>query len=350
MTEPHPDLADLLTRRTADLARETARLHLARHPEFAERDPEAEQRCAEDGEYHLQHLAAALAMGRPELFGEYVGWAADLLAGFGREHQELDEHLRAVVDVIAGDLGEDHGAVARATVDHALAVTPATPLSARSSLDEDRRHGGLAREVLAALLRADQHAATDLVLQAADAGTPLEELYLDVFQPCLYEVGRLWQTGQASVAQEHFVSAGVQLAMAQLSPRLFATPRVGRAIVVASVGGELHEIGGRMVADMFELHGWHSHFAGANTPSHDIAQLVVDLAVDAVAISATLPSHLPTVSEVVAAIRIASAVPILVGGRPFNQDPDLWQVVAADATATDAVTAVSAAIGLVEAA
>lgn len=346
MTEPHPDLADLLTRRAAEVAGETARRHLARHPGLAERFPAAEQRCIEDGEFHLGHLAASLTVGRDELFGEYVGWAADLLAGLGLERQELEQHLRVMVEVIASELGDHHGAVARATIDRAIEAAGSTP-GTRSSLDGDRRHSELAREMLAALLRADRHAAIDLILQAADDGTPIEELYLDVFQPCLYEVGWLWQTGRATVAQEHFVSAGVQLAMAQLYPRLFATPRVGRSIVVASVGGELHEIGGRMVADIFELHGWDTRFTGANTASSDIARLVVDVGADAAAISATLPTHLPMVIEVVAAIRAAGSVPILVGGRPFNQVPDLWQVVAADATATDAVAAVSTASSLV---
>ena len=344
----HPELARTLTTRSTDLAEETARRHLAERPELVERFPASHERCAEDGGFHVRHLAAALAMGRPELFDEYVAWTRDLFAGLGIEPDELTRHLQVLTEVIATVTDADDADVVRQVVDASLALHQARPAVPRSLLEDDRRHGELTRELLAALLRADRRRAAELILGAADDGVPIEELYLEVFQPCLYEVGWLWQTGQASVAQEHLVSAAVQLAMAQLYPRLFTAPRIGRSVVVASVGGELHEIGGRMVADIFELHGWHSHFTGANTPSASVARMVADVDPDAIAISATLPSHVPFVEEVIRDVRAASSVPILVGGRPFNQVPDLWQVVAADATASDAVTAVATATTLIE--
>lgn len=350
MTDRRPELADQLLRRCEDLARDTARLHLERYPQIYARFPGAEAKCAEDGAFHIQHLAAAVSMGRTELLDEYVAWTADLLAGFGIDPDELGRHLRTLAEVVRTALGDDAGDVTTRTIEDSLATLSEGPSDQRSLLIGGHRHAELARGFLDALLDADRHHANHMVMDAADAGTPIQELYLDVFQPCLYEVGWLWQTGRASVAQEHFVSAAVQLAMARLYPRLFATPRIDRSVIVASVGGELHEIGGRMVADIFELYGWDSHFTGANTPSREVAALVVERGADAVAISATLPSHLPMVEQMVQAIRETGEVPILVGGRPFNRTPDLWRVVAADATATDAVDAVHAAAALVDAA
>jgi len=344
----HPELARTLTTGSTGLAEETARRHLAERPELVERFPAAHERCVEDGGFHVRHLAAALAMGRPELFDEYVAWTRDLLVGLGIEPDELNRHLQVLTEVIATVTDPHDAATVRQVVDASLALHTARPAVPRSLLEDDRRHGELSREFLAALLRADRRRAAEMILGAADDCVPIEELYLEVFQPCLYEVGWLWQTGQASVAQEHLVSAAVQLAMAQLYPRLFAAPRIGHSVVVASVGGELHEIGGRMVADIFELHGWDSHFTGANTPSASVARMVADVAPQAIAISATLPSHVWSVEEAIREIRAVSSAPILVGGRPFNQVPDLWQVVAADATARDAVTAVATATTLIE--
>ena len=65
----------------------------------------------------------------------------------------------------------------------------------------------------------------------------------------LREVGRLWQMNRLSVAQEHYVTAATQLIMSQLYPLVFRTARRDRRIVAACVGGELHELGVRMVAD-----------------------------------------------------------------------------------------------------
>ena len=38
-------------------------------------------------------------------------------------------------------------------------------------------------------------------------------------------------------------------------------------MVATCIGGELHEIGIRMVADFFEMEGWDTYYLGANTPA-----------------------------------------------------------------------------------
>jgi len=58
--------------------------------------------------------------------------------------------------------------------------------------------------------------------------------------------------------------------MALLYPRVFATERAGRRMVAACVGDELHELGVRTVAEVFELHGWDSVFLGADAPPASI--------------------------------------------------------------------------------
>jgi methanogenic corrinoid protein MtbC1 len=56
---------------------------------------------------------------------------------------------------------------------------------------------------LAALLASDPRRARKLVSDAVASGTAPEELYLDVFQPALHEVGHRWAVGELSVADEH---------------------------------------------------------------------------------------------------------------------------------------------------
>ncbi|MFP4312271.1 MAG: B12-binding domain-containing protein, partial [Nitriliruptoraceae bacterium] len=193
----------------------------------------------------------------------------------------------------------------------------------------------------------DRAGAVRLVTQAVAGGMPLEDLYLDVLAPTLREVGRRWQVGEISIAQEHLATATTQLAIAQLYPQLFMSPRNGRSIVVASVGGDLHEVGARMLADLFELRGWESTFLGANTPVEELVALVVDTAPDVLAISATLPTHVEQVRASITALRDAgSDTIVLVGGRPFLQVTDLWRQVGADGTAPDARSAVEEATRL----
>ena len=47
-----------------------------------------------------------------------------------------------------------------------------------------------------------RHKATRQILQAMQDGLSIESIYLEVFQPVQYEVGRLWQMNQLTVAQE----------------------------------------------------------------------------------------------------------------------------------------------------
>jgi methanogenic corrinoid protein MtbC1 len=228
----------------------------------------------------------------------------------------------------------------------ALARLPQMPLSPPSYLDDSDPYVGIAQQYLDHLLKGNRLAASHLVLDAvAQRGVPVRDIYLHVFQPCQYEIGRLWQMNQISVAQEHFCTAATQLVMSQLYPFIFATPKCGRRLVAACVGQELHEIGLRMVADLFELEGWDTLYLGANTPAHSIAAIAADHAPDVLALSATMTFHLPNVAEVIEHVRRRPGSPpkILVGGYPFNLAPDLWREVGADGYAPDAEGAIALA-------
>ncbi len=162
-------------------------------------------------------------------------------------------------------------------------------------------------------------------------------------------MGRLWQTNQISVAQEHFCTAATQMVMSQLYPYLFTGEHKERRALVACVGGELHEIGARMVADFFEMSGWDSAFLGANTPPESILRMAEERRADVLALSATMTFHVSRVRDLIAAARAASLpARILVGGYPFNLSPDLWRKVGADGYAPDAAGAVTAAEQVLE--
>ncbi|MCK9912962.1 B12-binding domain-containing protein, partial [Microbacteriaceae bacterium K1510] len=60
------------------------------------------------------------------------------------------------------------------------------------------------------LLEGRRAEASRLVMDLVDGGVPLQTIYLDIFQQSQYEIGRLWQTGRITVAQEHYCSAATQ--------------------------------------------------------------------------------------------------------------------------------------------
>ena len=204
----------------------------------------------------------------------------------------------------------------------------------------------LAREYLHTLLGGYRGAAGRLVFDAAERGEPVGHLYLQVFQPALREIGRLWQMKKISVAQEHFCSAATQIVMSQLLPRESAAERCGRGVVVACVSGDLHEVGARMVGDFFEMAGRDTYFCGANTPHAAVVQSVVERAADVLAVSATMGYHLHAMQDLIDVVRAdprCARLRVMVGGHPFTVDPALWRTVSADGTAADADAAVALA-------
>ena len=151
----------------------------------------------------------------------------------------------------------------------------------------------------------------------SDAG--LRSLYEDLVRRSLYEVGDLWERGRISVATEHLATAVTESLLTLTYPRLFAQPRMGKSAVVACVANEYHQIGGKMVADLFELNGWRGYFLGANTPVRDVKELIAEKRPDVVALSVAVAFNLDTLVTVAAEIRAAfPELPILVGGQAFR--------------------------------
>lgn len=197
---------------------------------------------------------------------------------------------------------------------------------------------------LTALRRGDRRTALSVARSALQHGVDIRDLYMGVFQPAMHEIGRLWETNEVTVAQEHLATAITQSVMAQLYPMADVRPPVGRRLVSTCIGGELHEIGIRMITDFFDLEGWDVYYLGANMPVDDVVNLVNEEQAHVLAISVTLNGHVLKARSLIQAVRhspIGSQITIIVGGRPFNTAPEMYKTIGADLTAPDARQAVA---------
>jgi len=335
-----------ISNRRATLADACVRLHFSKHPELQERYGEQGlAKCIHDAAFHLAFLAAAIASSTPALFVTYVQWAASMLAARSIPGADLAESLAAIRVVITEQLPGESAQIAAEYIDHGLTrINDA--VQEPSHLVGDDPLAMLARGYLDAVLRGERRSAGSLISEAVAHGTPVADIYLRVFQPVLYEIGRLWQANEISVAQEHYCSAATQLIMSQLYPLIFNGERHGETLVAAGVAGDLHEIGLRTVADFFEMGGWNSYYLGANVPVPDLLRLLVDKHAHVLALSATMGFNVGTVRETIKTVRRAQEcknVLILVGGYPFNITGDLWRKVGADGYAPDAAGALALA-------
>ncbi len=342
-----PQASDAVNERRSEIALALVEREFARHPELEPRYGKlGREKSLQDAGYHLSHLAQALALDNPTLFLDYVAWAKVMLVQRKVLASDLAFHMECLAEVLQERLPGAVGARAAAFVIGAARAIPAMADDMPTFLHPGEPQSPLAHQYLQALRRGERHLASRLVLDAVAAGAPVKEVYLHVFQPAQYEIGRLWQTNRMTVAQEHYCSAATQLIMSQLYPHVFASAKINRSMVATCVSGDLHEIGVRMVADFFEMEGWNTFYLGANMPHAGVISAIVEHHADVLAISATISYHVGAVGELIQAVRqhpTAGRVRVLVGGRPFNQDLELFRRVGADGTASDAQRAIATA-------
>jgi len=312
-------------------------------------DPGRAKSVRDEG-YHLTYLSEALAAGDPALFSDYLNWAKVFFAGLKFREDMLPTTIGATRQVLEETLAPELGQAALEYLDIALAACQHAPTSLASFIEAGSPLTDLARGYIDALLRGDRQSASQIILESVRQGTAIKDIYLYVFQSSQREIGRLWQTNQISVAQEHYCTAATQMIMSQLYPYIFSSEKKGRRMVVACVGGELHEIGARMVADFFEMDGWDTYFLGANTPIDGVLRAIAERKAEVLSISATMTFHIDKVASLIAEVRragLGDRTKMMVGGYPFNISPSLWQSVGADAFARDANQALNVAESLV---
>jgi methanogenic corrinoid protein MtbC1 len=193
------------------------------------------------------------------------------------------------------------------------------------------------------LLAGRRREAEILILGEAEAGRRVGDLYLEVFQPVLHEIGTLWQAGLVSVAQEHYCTAATQFIMSRLYPYIFRAPVQDRVMVGACVSGELHEVGIRMVTDFFEMAGWDTHYLGASMPESDLVAKVKSSRADVLALSVTMGFHLPRAARIIKAVRAdtdLAGIRILAGGYALLVAPGLRAGLGMDGFGANAAEAV----------
>ncbi|MDP2401162.1 MAG: cobalamin-dependent protein [Actinomycetota bacterium] len=305
----------------------------------------------QDTRYHVEFLASSLWAGEPLLFDDYVRWVKVLFENLELPQEWLTGSLVDVGTAMEDLLGE-RAAPATAMLSNALQRIDAFDTGTVSFIEPDQPHGALAVRYLGAVLGGDRFGASEAVLDAVAEGASLKDIYTYVFQRAQLELGRLWQANRITVAQEHYATAVTQMVMSQLYPHIFSSEKNGRTLVAACVGGELHEMGMRMVADFFEMGSWDTHYVGANTPPSSIVEAALRTGADVIALSATMSFHVPEIADVIDAVRSdphARGIKVIVGGYPFNLAPELWRRVGADGSARDASAAIELATRLVAA-
>ncbi|MDW8136586.1 MAG: cobalamin-dependent protein [Thermodesulfobacterium sp.] len=199
---------------------------------------------------------------------------------------------------------------------------------------------------LSHLLRADFNSAVKFANRLVKSPQDLENFYLKILQPALYEIGSLWEKGKISVAEEHLATSIVGRVMANIYTYFPKNKTKAQAkAIITSSPNEYHELGGRMVADLLEMDGWDVYYLGANVPEDEVLKLVKKIKPKLIGISVTMPFNLERTEKLISKIRSLKGISlkIMVGGLLFNLFPEVYLKLGADFWASDAKKAVEIA-------
>jgi len=143
-------------------------------------------------------------------------------------------------------------------------------------------------------------------------------VYEDLIKPSMYMIGDLWEINKISVATEHLASAITESILNDLYSKLPLAPQQNKKVIATCIEHEHHQIGLKMVADIFEKEGWEVLFLGANTPEKSLFEFIRVVEPHMLAISLSIYFHIPYFEDLVRKLEIAfPKLNIMVGGQAF---------------------------------
>jgi 5-methyltetrahydrofolate--homocysteine methyltransferase len=180
-----------------------------------------------------------------------------------------------------------------------------------------------------------------LVEEALAAGLSTMAVSNEGLLPGLEEIGRRFGAGRIFLPQVMQSAETMQAAFARLKAELAGEsgPSLGR-ILMATVEGDIHDIGKNIVCTLLENHGFEVIDLGKNVPAERILEAARQHRVDAVGLSALMTTTIQQMELVLERLRAAGIRAFtMVGGAVVTQE--YAERIGADLYARDALEAVA---------
>lgn len=192
-----------------------------------------------------------------------------------------------------------------------------------------------------AIIQGEKENIVNLVEEALKSGLSPLEISNDALLPGLEEVGRRFECNQFFLPQVMLSAESMKAAFARLKEEMkgasFAT--LGR-ILMATVEGDIHDIGKNIVCTLLENHGFEVIDLGKNVPADRILAAAQEHGVDAVGLSALMTTTMAEMENVIARLKAAGIRTFtMVGGAVVTQE--YADLIGADLYAKDALEAVA---------
>ncbi len=243
--------------------------------------------------------------------------------GFRLYQREDEQHVRAMKALIDSGVSTAESARLAASGVPEVAKAPAA-----DGASVEPRASRL-REALERFDEAAAHAILDAALTRLTVNGVVDQLVL----PAIREIGRGWENGEVSIAQEHFATGLLRERMLALGRSWGAG--VGPRALLACPPGELHDLGLVAFGVVLRDRGWRVTYLGPDTPIETIASTVAELRPAAIVLAALDAERFEAAADRIAAL--AREMSVLIGGE--GADPELARRLGAEVLDSDPVRA-----------
>jgi 5-methyltetrahydrofolate--homocysteine methyltransferase len=187
-----------------------------------------------------------------------------------------------------------------------------------------------------------QPGVTELMEQALEQGIDPKELLVGPLTTAMEVVGEKFECNEYLIPDMLASAECVGLAMDMLAPHLIkAGVKTKGKFLIATVAGDLHDIGKNIVAIMLKGAGYEVIDLGTDVPTERILAAVKEHQAPFVGLSALLTTTMRIMGEVVQKLKeegLRDKIRVLIGGAPTS--PDFAQQIDADAHCKDAFQAI----------
>jgi MerR family transcriptional regulator, light-induced transcriptional regulator len=211
-----------------------------------------------------------------------------------------------------GAADEERVGTMKALIDSGVSAAEAARLaiSRDAATGRAEREGGDHAERLAAAFDRFDEADANAILDDAIARFTVDTVARDVLLPVMHEIGTRWESGDVSVAEEHFATSLLRGRMLALGRNWGAG--TGPLALLACPPGEQHDLGLIAFGLVLRERGWRIALLGGDTPIETISDAVTKLAPDVVVLAALTPEPFEAVADRIRAL--AEGTPVLIGG------------------------------------
>jgi 5-methyltetrahydrofolate--homocysteine methyltransferase len=187
-----------------------------------------------------------------------------------------------------------------------------------------------------------QPGTVELVEEAIEKGVDIKKLIVEGLTGAMDIVGRNFESGKYLIPDMLASAEAVGEAMDILSPHLEGAGMESKGkVVIATVKGDLHDIGKNIVSTMLKGAGFEIVDLGTDVPTEKIVQSVKEQDPRFLGLSALLTTTMREMEGVINALKdggMREKVKVLIGGAPTS--PEFAEKIGADTHCADAFHAV----------